>query len=174
MVPKIKSNKEKSFNVSNFSNGVNLRDGILNCLDNQFTEAKNVWHKNGILRTRPGFKPIDFENFEDDIVSDVFASVKNYPNITYVQDGETYFLSVIVCRNRLNFRFYSDKKMNVDDVINCALILPKDYGIINFTAVITDIDQIYDNEYTAKYITMTEVDRQTLLFYMYMYNKDTD
>ena len=73
-----------------------------------------------------------------------------------------------------NIRFYSDKKMNVDDVINCALILPKDYGIINFTAVITDIDQIYDNEYTAKYITTTEVDRQTLLFYMYMYNKDTD
>ena len=110
MVPKINRNKEKSFNVNNFSSGVNLRDGILNCLDTQFTEAKNVWYKNGILKTRPGFKPIDFENFEDDIIFDVFASVKNYPNITYVQDGETYFLSVIVCRNRLNFRFYSDKK----------------------------------------------------------------
>ena len=71
-------------------------------------------------------------------------------------------------------KFYSDIKLKVDEVIDCSLILPKDYGIINFTAVITDIDQIYDNEYTAKYITMTEVDRQTLLFYMYMYNKDTD
>lgn len=71
-------------------------------------------------------------------------------------------------------KFYSDKKMAVDDVIDCALLLPKDYGIINFKAIITDIDQIYDNEYTAKYETMTEIDRQTLLFYMYMYSKDND
>ena len=55
-----------------------------------------------------------------------------------------------------------------------AIALPKDYGIINFRGVISGKDPIYDNEYTATYITMTEKDKQTLLYYMYMYSKDID
>ena len=50
----------------------------------------------------------------------------------------------------------------------------KDYGIIKFKAIITERDSIYDNEYTVNIQTMTEIDRQTLLYYMYMYSKDTD
>lgn len=71
-------------------------------------------------------------------------------------------------------RFYSDRKFNVDDNIDCAIILPKDYGIIKFKAVITEVDPIYDNEYTATYITMTETARQALLYYMYIYSSDID
>ena len=69
-------------------------------------------------------------------------------------------------------KFYSDRKYNIDDRIDAKLILPKDYGIISFKARISEIDPIYNNEYTALFETMTEKDRQTLLYYMYVYNKD--
>lgn len=71
-------------------------------------------------------------------------------------------------------KFTSDKKLQIGDSIDCVLNLPKDYGIINFKATISDIDPIYENEYTAVYVTMTEAARQTLLYYMYMYTKDND
>lgn len=71
-------------------------------------------------------------------------------------------------------KFTSDKKIELEQEIDCVLSLPKDYGIINFKAVVSEIDPIYDNEYTANYITMTEAGRQAILYYMYMYTKDAD
>ena len=71
-------------------------------------------------------------------------------------------------------KFYSDNKLNIDDSFNCKLILPKDYGTIKFKATITEIDPVYDNEYTAVYSNMTEDDRQALLYYMYLYANSTD
>ena len=71
-------------------------------------------------------------------------------------------------------KFYSDNKLNIDDSFNCELILPKDYGTIKFKATITEVDPVYDNEYTAVYSNMTEDDRQALLYYMYLYANSTD
>lgn len=71
-------------------------------------------------------------------------------------------------------KFYSDNKLNIDDSFNCELSLPKDYGTIKFKATVTDVDPVYDNEYTAVYSNMTEDDRQTLLYYMYLYANSTD
>lgn len=73
-----------------------------------------------------------------------------------------------------NIKFSSDRSWQVNEEITGALVLPKDYGIINFKAVITEVDPIYDNEYTAEFTMMTEKDRQTLLYYMYVYSKDND
>ena len=69
-------------------------------------------------------------------------------------------------------RFYSDKNFSIDDKLDLTLYLPKDYGIIKCKGIITEIDPIYDNEYTANYLTITEKDRQLLLYYMYMYSID--
>ena len=66
------------------------------------------------------------------------------------------------------------KLKQLNEIINGTLNLPKDYGIINFKALITENDAIYDNEYTAHYEMMTEKDRQTLLYYMYVYSKDSN
>jgi hypothetical protein len=71
-------------------------------------------------------------------------------------------------------KFYSSIKFEINEFIDCNLILPKDYGIIKFRAMITDIDQIYDNEYTAQYSTMTEEARQNILYYMYLYSTNSD
>lgn len=71
-----------------------------------------------------------------------------------------------------SIKFNSKTKFVVDDSFDGTLKLPKNYGIINFKAVITEIDPIYDTEYTAVFTTMTEQARQSLLYYMYMYSKD--
>ena len=72
------------------------------------------------------------------------------------------------------FKFYSDKSYKVGDSFEFTIYLPKDYGIINFKGIITEIDPIYDNEYTANYLTISESDRQSLLYYMYMYSSDVE
>ena len=71
-------------------------------------------------------------------------------------------------------KFYSEPEFKQDETCSCELNLPKDYGIINFTAIITDVDPVYENEYTMTYSMMTEDDRQTLLYYMYVYNNNTE
>lgn len=71
-------------------------------------------------------------------------------------------------------RFYSDKSFNIEDTYEFILLLPKEYGIIKFKGIISEIDPIYENEYTVKYSIMTQTDRQTLLYYMYMYSMDTE
>lgn len=71
-------------------------------------------------------------------------------------------------------KFYSDKKFKLEEEFEGAIILPNDYGIIKFKAVITEVDSIYNNEYTALFTMMQEDSRQNLLYYMYVYSKDTD
>ena len=72
------------------------------------------------------------------------------------------------------FRFTSDKKFAINESLEFTIFLPKNYGIINFKGKITEIDPIYENEYTATYLTITEADRQSLLYYMYMYSTDVE
>ena len=67
-------------------------------------------------------------------------------------------------------KFYSDDPFQLNESFDCNLNLPKDYGIIKFRATISEIDPVYDNEYTIRYFNITEDDRQTLLYYMYMYS----
>ena len=71
-------------------------------------------------------------------------------------------------------KFTSNKSFTIGETFTAVLILPKSYGKINFVGEISDIDPIYTNEFTAKYVTITERAKQDLLYYMYMYTKDTD
>ena len=71
-------------------------------------------------------------------------------------------------------KFYSDCSFEVGDEIECGLILPEKCGIIKFKGQISFVDPVYDNEFTVSYTMMTEEDRQTLLYYMYLYSNDVD
>lgn len=71
-------------------------------------------------------------------------------------------------------KFYSDKHFNINENFDCDLILPKDYGTISFRITISEIDDAYNNEYKANYYYMNEVDRQTLLYYMYVYSSESE
>ena len=68
----------------------------------------------------------------------------------------------------------SDIPLEVDDNFNCELILPKDYGTITFKANVIKRDIVYDNEYTLSCYAMDEENRQSLLYYMYMYTLQYD
>ncbi len=61
------------------------------------------------------------------------------------------------------------KPLEVDQKFDCELILPQDYGTIFFKATVTKRDIVYDNEYTLSCYAMNEENRQSLLYYMYMY-----
>lgn len=69
-------------------------------------------------------------------------------------------------------KFYTDKKFEINDTFDCELIFPNGYGTITFRGTVTEIDEVYDNEYKVSYSNMTEYDRQTLLYYMYVYVND--
>ena len=71
------------------------------------------------------------------------------------------------------YEYSDDKYVTFDDEDFEKLKSNEDKSIdiisfVNFS----EIDPIYNNEYTALFETMTEKDRQTLLYYMYVYNKD--
>lgn len=102
-----------------------------------------------------------------------FAGVKAIESIEVITHNEILKLKTFELSS-VHVRFYYDKKLPLNEEIECTLKLPRDYGTINFKAIVSEIDPIYDNEYTAVYMTMTETARQTLLYYMYMYDKDTD
>ena len=71
-------------------------------------------------------------------------------------------------------KFTTSENFKLDDTLDAKIKLSKNYGIINFTGVITEIDEVYDNEFTLHFSTITEHDKQALLYYMYMYTKDID
>lgn len=71
-----------------------------------------------------------------------------------------------------HLKFFSERSFQLDEIYECELNLPESYGIISFTGIITDVDPVYENEFTITFRTMTEADRQTLLYYMYMNNNN--
>lgn len=92
-------------------------------------------------------------------------------NIT--KDDRVYKVSTFQIATEY-LKFYCDYDFKEEDTFDCELILPKNYGIIRFKGTVTEIDPVYDNEFTISYSSMTEDDRQTLLYYMYVYSNNSD
>ena len=67
----------------------------------------------------------------------------------------------------------SDVKLDIEDTLDCLLKLPKDYGTIRFKAVVAEVDDVFDDEYKINFSTITESALQDLLYYMYIYSKET-
>ena len=53
--PMINRQPRREVNVPQLSGGLNLRDSLTGIRDNQMTDCVNMWYKEGMLRTRPGF-----------------------------------------------------------------------------------------------------------------------
>ena len=71
-------------------------------------------------------------------------------------------------------KFYSDKPFELEESFKCSLILPSKYGTISFTGIVIEVDEIYTNEYKMSITSMSQDDRQLLLYYMYVYSNNTD
>ena len=57
--PAINKQARRRVSIPQLSGGLNFRDGISQCNDNQLTDMLNMWYKDGLLKTRPGTKTID-------------------------------------------------------------------------------------------------------------------
>ena len=73
MIPRISDKAMRTLSIPDLSGGVNYRDGISQVLDNQLTDCRNVWFKNGMLRTRPGIKCAEKLKNEDNDLWDNFV-----------------------------------------------------------------------------------------------------
>ena len=91
MTPEFKNNGQKKLTVRSLSGGVNLRDNISDAGDNQLTELKNMWFKNGFLSTRPAFKPSDTDAFVCSNGDTCRHFIKS--DCTYTENGKTYVLT---------------------------------------------------------------------------------
>lgn len=64
--PSINKQPKRSVSIPSLKGGINLRDSLTLINDDQLTDCKNVWFKDGLLKTRPGLKSvgvIEYDNF---------------------------------------------------------------------------------------------------------------
>lgn len=54
--PKMNKQPKRVVNIPLLQGGVNLRDALNMCADNQLTDSVNMWFKDGMLQTRPGIE----------------------------------------------------------------------------------------------------------------------
>jgi len=99
---------------------------------------------------------------------DEIPTIEAIEKLNIKRGDEDFYVKTIEFSTE-SLKFYSDKEFKQDESFNCELILPKDYGTISFRGTVTDVDTVYQNEYTIAYSYMNEYDRQTLLYYMYLY-----
>ena len=125
MTPRISNSPLYRLTIPELSGGINLRDGMSLIQDNQLTKCKNVWYKDGALRTRPGFVCSDKDwsidgdpGYKIGEPDDIYTNPKNFRVI----DGVTYFLVVLRYSNprMLRFRYYCEagKYFDVYDIID--------------------------------------------------------
>ena len=97
-------NPRNAVSVPALSGGVNLADALNLVDDNQMTDCKNVWYKDGFLQTRPGIQKTNQDLTE--IVSSSKTLIPQYiKNSVYIDDVEYKGMYVI-----------SDEPVTVDSV----------------------------------------------------------
>ena len=108
MIPRISSTPFYRLTIPELSGGINYRDGISLINDNQLFDAKNVWYKDGALRTRSGIKCVTpnelFQKYLEN-PTESFDGIYCYPNITNSEFGRTHKLIVTVSDSD-GIRFY--------------------------------------------------------------------
>lgn len=100
MFPFMKSSPTYTLNIPELSGGMNLRDGISLVGDNQLTDCKNMWYKDGMLRTRPRIlSNTDGSNLRQlkSISDNISPDVRMYSDIKFIDNfnGVVYYLSVV-------------------------------------------------------------------------------
>ena len=84
------SNPRNAVSIPALSGGVNYSDALNLVDDNQMTDCKNVWYKDGVLKTRPRIKST--QQYRDVMTEDY--SPPNYANNMVEIDGVDYKIAV--------------------------------------------------------------------------------
>lgn len=94
--PKINKQPHREVNVPQLSGGLNLRDSLTGVRDNQVTDCVNIWYKDGMLRTRPGFVTNEDMTEKSSLAyEDVYiADIQSHPQ---VKNGNAVLVSCVDC-----------------------------------------------------------------------------
>jgi len=101
--PAMRNAAMRTLSVPDLAGGINTRDGITDILDNQLNNVKNLWFKNGSLRTRPAAEVIGSADLllecgpqksSQKALNDTNTKYIN-TNITIAKNGRKYKLSAI-------------------------------------------------------------------------------
>lgn len=92
--PKMRPSGSKHLSVPDLAGGLNLRDGVSEILDNQLTQAKNVWWRDGVLKTRPGVYISEGQKIENGMYQCDSVKLRSFPQIKNVINGEEHVLQV--------------------------------------------------------------------------------
>ena len=136
MIPYIKNSPTYTLNIPELSGGMNLRDGLNQVNDNQLTDAKNVWFKDGALRTRPRMK-LNGQPYSVEVTKGKKRTVKMHYDNSTVVNGVKYYLQVIE---------YSYPNGNYIDNKFILRYVSEDMDIIELGSVtVSEIDWIVHN-----------------------------
>lgn len=136
MIPYIKNSPTYTLNIPELSGGMNLRDGLNQVNDNQLTDAKNVWFKDGALRTRPRMK-LNGQPYSAEVTKGKKSTVKMHYDNSTVVNGVKYYLQVIE---------YSYPNGNYIDNKFVLRYVSEDMDIIELGSVtVSEIDWIVHN-----------------------------
>lgn len=99
MTPKLSQKNTKSLTISGFSGGMNQRDGKTEIADNQLTMSNNMWYKDGLLASRPGFQASKTALIPDN------PQIFTYPKIIREFSSVSHILILLKYSDRLVFKF---------------------------------------------------------------------
>ena len=124
--PRISNSALRTVNFNNFSGGVNFHDSVSKILDNQVCDSKNVWYKDGLVKSRPGVCCVE-KNSTGFAYNTSDKTVNVYKNLTMFDKGEEYFLVVERNRKSFDFKLYcaNREKQSLDEMI--AKFLTEEY-----------------------------------------------
>ena len=116
--PAMRAQPTRSVCISKPDGGLNLRDGLSQCLDSQLTDALNIWYEGGELRTRPALceRAADIKkagSLRESLNGDAVSS--GTTDIYYELNGSTYrlfrysFYDENLDKTFFEFRFVSEK-----------------------------------------------------------------
>lgn len=105
--PTMGSNQRNAVSVPALSGGINLNDALNLVDDNQMTDCKNVWYKDGILQTRPGI--ISKFDFQMNSVSSIYPNAEIIKNTVCIDDVE-YKLAVTLNNTEMYIYCLSPQK----------------------------------------------------------------
>lgn len=146
--PKINKQPRRMVSVPSLQGGMNLRDALNMCQDNQLTDSLNMWFKDGVLKTRPGKQKIIEYHHAAGATSDTVLEWEScdskqqvHQNITKIVDGKTYTLVSYLCA----YKNYKATYIDADFVEQTNEY--ENYSLLNFFWVGEEdiLNQIYEN-----------------------------
>lgn len=101
-LPIMRKQKAHILSLPDLSGGLNMRDGISEVLDNQLTDCKNMWWKDGLLKTRAAMIQNDSKINLGDTAEGSAPKIRQH-NCYNTVSGIKGQLCSVVYNNKINF-----------------------------------------------------------------------